>query len=83
LSVKERDRLEKEIVKIKPDHETFDPDGKPTKAFSKEKFEEMRKAKEKLAKMDTALGDPPKYDNLNNLAGNKKEEKPQATEISG
>jgi hypothetical protein len=83
-AVKDREKLEKEVAKIKPDHETFDLEGKSVKVFSKEKFEEMRKAKEKLAKLDAALdealGDPPKYDKLNNLAGNKKEEKPQETE---
>ena len=83
-AIKDREKLEREIVKIKPDHETFDAEGKPTKMFSKEKFDELKKAKERLAKLDVAideaLGTPPKYEKLKNLSGGKKQEEKPAEE---
>jgi chaperonin cofactor prefoldin len=41
--------------KIKPDQEIYSEDGTKTLSFTKAKFEEKNKSKEKLAKLETAL----------------------------
>lgn len=51
-----RDTVEREIAKVKPDVLTYTETGAvANSSFSKAKVEELKKAKAKLAKIDTAL----------------------------
>ena len=56
-AVRKREELAKDLKKIsKPDVEAFDGEGKKTsESYSKTKTEEIKKAKEKLAKADKII----------------------------
>ncbi len=55
-AVTELEKLEKEALKVKPDQQSFDADGKVVaETFSKAKFEEKKKAGEKIAKLRKAI----------------------------
>ena len=80
-----RKAQEKEIAKIKPDAVFYDGDGKKSiEQFSKQAADNLKKANEKLAKIDRALAralDEANYDDLANVTssgGGKPEEAPAA-----
>lgn len=50
-----RKDAEAALRKIKPDQTTFAADGTETSVFSKEKFQERKKAQERLTKLDAAI----------------------------
>lgn len=51
-----RREMENDLRKIKPDVETFDADGKVTsQSYTKAKAEELKKAREQLAKLESAF----------------------------
>jgi hypothetical protein len=55
-ALSKREQLERDIRKLKPDDVSYDGDGNVVSAhYSKAKYEELKKAKDKLAKLDTAI----------------------------
>ena len=64
-ALEERDKLDKELRKIKPDVQTFNEDGSvKDSAYSKGKLDERKKVTERLSKVETAINEA--------LAGNYK-----------
>lgn len=80
------DKLKEEknkLNKLKPDTVFFGEDGKETKQFSKQKFEERKKLLETIEKLEAALTlafDKNEFQKVKELSGKAKEQKEESKE---